>query len=129
MNLSEVESASTFLQHERVLDQRESVLVEAFPLETFKVGLNQRFFSPNVLATSLKEFWKYDRASNWAGVGQVLTFNAVEPFFIAASLVDLRHVAIVGVARTERATRARRIERDEAMVVEIAHLIHATHPS
>eukprot|EP01043_Picozoa_sp_COSAG02_P079641 COSAG02_NODE_18535_length_933_cov_6.841085_2_plen_132_part_00 len=33
------ESTSTFLQHERVLDQRESVLVEAFPLETFKVGL------------------------------------------------------------------------------------------
>ena len=53
VNLSEVESTSTFLQHERVLDQRESVLVEAFPLETFKVGLDQRFFSPNVLATSL----------------------------------------------------------------------------
>ena len=52
MNLSEVESASTFLQHERVLDQRESVLVEAFPLETFKVGLNLRLFSPNILATS-----------------------------------------------------------------------------
>ena len=53
VNLSKVESASTFLQHKRVLDQRESVLVEAFPLETLKVGLNQRFFSPNVLATSL----------------------------------------------------------------------------
>ena len=53
VNLSEVESASAFLQHERVLDQRESVLVEAFRLETFKVGLNQRFFPPNVLATSL----------------------------------------------------------------------------
>ena len=129
MNLSEVESASTFLQHKRVLDQRESVLVEAFPFEAFEVSLNQRFFLPNIIATSLYEFWKYDRASDWAGVGQVLTFNAVESSFIATSLVDLRHVAIVGVARTERATRARRIECNEAVVVEIAHLVHAAHPS
>ena len=81
---TEAQNASCVLQHDRILNECYSILIEAFRFEKFELCLLKRILILNVIAARLEEFRKYKRTSNWACVWQVLAFDAIESSLVTA---------------------------------------------
>merc|ERR1740117_999608 len=72
----------------------------------------------------VQEFREDERASDWALVRNVLALDAVRTALVAAGLLHLGQVGLVGVLVAEGATRPRRVERPKTVLVEVSHLVH-----
>eukprot|EP01045_Picozoa_sp_COSAG04_P032307 COSAG04_NODE_6287_length_1365_cov_1.251185_2_plen_173_part_00 len=81
---AQTQHAPVALQVQRVLDERQAVLVQAQRLKLLVVRLLQPRLLPHVVAAGLEECGEDDRAADGAGVGDVLAVGAVEAALVAA---------------------------------------------
>ena len=145
----ELENAAGFLEHDGVLDQLQPVQREALLFKLLKLVQVRLVDVLDMFATGLEELWKDDRAADRAAVRDRAIRLAVAAALVAARLLNLSQVALVGVLVAEEAlwtaspsaqqrkkkasscgcthARARRIQRLETAVVEHPHLLHAAH--
>ena len=122
----QIDLAAAALELDRVLDQRQTVQLQARLLKEL-VLRDVEAALRDVVAAGVEERREDDRAPDWARVRDVAAGHAVLPAGVAASLVDLLRVALEGMLVAQAPARARRIEGRQAPLVELSHLVHATH--
>ncbi len=131
--LAEVERASMTLHVQRVLHQRDPVICQTLMLKGFEVPNDnvrvRRRVLLDVFAASFKELREHNRTANRARIWNVRVSVAVGSLLIAASLLDLVEVAVVGMLVAEEPTRSGRVKCLQADIVEVFHLFHAAHLS